>query len=275
MHNLLFFCIFLICTIIAVTVFYYIERQSLIRRLHKERESSLTKGTFVALVSHEFRTPMAIIKASSDLMTKFHGRLAQEDIDDNLKNISDSILRMTKMMDDVLLLGKMQNNQVKFQEKEVDIMTLLHEIIRDVESSSKSRRIVMSSNIQSKCNLPLDPTLIYHVISNLLSNALKYSEEIKKVDLHVNLTDNLLILKVIDHGIGIPKNEIKDLFDLFHRCSNVGNISGIGIGLFMIRQCVELHRGTITLQTSENIGSTFTVSIPVKYQDVLPNEDEQ
>jgi signal transduction histidine kinase len=223
----------------------------------------MMKGAFVGLISHEFRTPMATIKASLDLVAKFRDRLSTKEVDDSLKNVSDCIIRMTKMMDNILLLGKMQNNQIKFYAKQVDVVALFDEIIRDVDNSSDNRRVVMISNIGAKCDLMLDPTLIYHITSNLLSNALKYSREGKEVELHINLDKNLLILKVVDYGIGIPKNEVKNMFNLFHRCSNVGNKSGMGIGLFVTRQCVALHRGTVTLQTSENVGSVFTVSIPL------------
>jgi signal transduction histidine kinase len=234
------------------------------RHLRKERESNMMKGAFVGLISHEFRTPMATIRASADLVAKFRNRLRPEEVDDSLKNISDCVVRMTSMMDDILFLGKVQNNQIKFYTKQVDIVALFHEIVRDVDNASGNRRVVMTSNVGAKCDLMLDQMLIYHIGANLLSNALKYSGKDKKVELYVGLDEGFLIIKVTDHGIGIPKNEIENLFDLFHRCSNVGGKSGIGMGLFMIRQCVSLHGGTVTLQTLENVGSTFTVKIPIE-----------
>jgi signal transduction histidine kinase len=240
-----------------------VDRVKLARRLGREHESNMMKSAFVGLISHEFRTPLATIRVSSDLIARFRSKLSKKEIDDSLKNISDCIIRMTKMMGDILLLGKMQNNQIKFNAKLVDVVVLFHDIIRDIDNVSSRRRVVMISNIDTECRLMLDQTLIYHIASNLLSNALKYSGDDKKVELCVRLDGNWMIIEVLDHGIGIPESEVKNLFDLFHRCSNVGNRAGIGIGLFMIRQCVDLHRGTISLKTSEGIGSTFMVSIPV------------
>ncbi|MDR2735569.1 MAG: HAMP domain-containing histidine kinase [Puniceicoccales bacterium] len=267
-------CLFLFFLAIVVIVYQCVVVANLKCNLGRERESNMTKGAFVGLISHEFRTPMATIKASSDLIANFRDRLNRQEVDESLKNISDCILRMTKMMDDILLLGKMQSNQIKFHAKLVDIVALLHDVIRDVDNVSDNNRVVMISNVGEKYNLVLDPTLIYHIASNLLSNALKYSEDDKKVELHIDVSDGVLSIEVVDQGIGIPKNEVKHLFDLFHRCSNIGNRSGIGIGLFMIRQCVALHKGTVTLKTSENVGSTFTVRIPVYNQIVSSDEIE-
>ncbi|MDE6432199.1 MAG: PAS domain-containing sensor histidine kinase [Opitutales bacterium] len=235
------------------------EKQ-LVENLERERELNATKSVFVNMVSHEFRTPLSIIQSSVDLIQRYFDRLSKEDIDSSLLSIQHAVQRMTKTMTDILVLGKVQSSQLKFAPAVTDVVYLCSSIIEGLECSSGPKRIIFEVGQNVPDKLFVDSGLIEHIVSNLLSNALKYSNE--NVLLNVEYIDGKLLLHVEDHGIGIPKKDAKSVFKLFQRGSNVSNRQGIGVGMFIVKYCVNLHNGDISFRSEEGKGTNFQVVLP-------------
>jgi signal transduction histidine kinase len=242
------------------------ERQ-LIENLNRERELNSAKSMFVNMVSHEFRTPLAIIQGAVDLLERHRGKLSDGESIQCLHSISKAVQRMTQTMDDILVLGKVQTNQLKFTPLETDIFFNCHSILDDVEGFQESKRIIfkITPNVPSKLNI--DAGLLYHIVSNLLSNALKYSPVDKPVIFSLNYGNGELEIFVEDFGIGIPEEDKADIFKIFHRGSNVSHRQGIGVGMFIVKYCVNLHRGSIAIASKDGEGTMFRVKLPAAKVD--------
>jgi signal transduction histidine kinase len=223
---------------------------------------SQAKSIFVSLVSHEFRTPMAVIQAAADLLSGSWERLSSEERKEYLEQISANILRMSRMMDDILLLGKIQNGQLCFKASLVDPLTLCQEAIQFVQIYGEKSRImiIVSEDFPPMCSI--DPSLFSYILINLLSNALKYSPPNAKVALILRWEPKNLILEIADKGIGIPEKDQRKIFHLFHRGDNVGLAKGMGVGMFMVKYCVDLHHGSIAFKSTLGHGTTFQVKLP-------------
>lgn len=238
--------------------------EALQRALTQERELGQLKSRFVSMASHEFRTPLATISATTETLLVYRDRLDGEKMDARLHKILHQVDHMKDIMEDVLQLARIQAGRVKFNPEDSDLDMLCHDIIEEFESRSKYSGRIQYQSTQSPLYYHYDPRLMRQVISNLISNALKYSppDQNVRVDLHVDATT--ITLKVQDKGIGIPEPDIKRLFDPFHRAGNVGTISGTGLGLSITREAVDLHGGSIQVETELNAGTTFIVTLPIE-----------
>ncbi len=247
------------------------ERQmaehELLKTLQKEKELNELKSSFVNMVSHEFRTPMAGILSSVELL-----EIIDKQLDNPVKSksayyyelIKNQVSRMTGLMNNVLMLGKIEAGKIEFTPSEVVLSILCKEIIQqNFAHPSRACRIAVTLTGQEK-SLLLDINLIKHILINLLSNALKYSSKDTNPELKLVFSKQNTTIQVIDNGIGIPKGEIKKLFNSFFRASNTGNVEGTGLGLVVVKYFVELHGGTIKVQSRPDNGSVFTVTIPNK-----------
>ncbi|MDR3143803.1 MAG: PAS domain-containing sensor histidine kinase [Puniceicoccales bacterium] len=242
------------------------KARALKAKWQRAEQANQTKSLFVSLISHEFRTPMASIQAAAELLRNYGERFSPEERQEQLRQISVDIFRMSQMMDDVLLLGKIQNQQLSFRATLVDPLTLCQDAIQFVQPRGGQSRvlIMVSGKFPPICSL--DPSLFRHILINLLSNALKYSPPDSKVTLSLRRDRQDLILEVVDKGIGIPPEDHGKIFHLFHRGNNVGMVKGIGVGMFMLKYCVELHRGKIAFKSTLGVGTTFQVRLPVGLQ---------
>lgn len=237
------------------------EKQ-LIKNLERERELNNTKSIFVNMVSHEFRTPLAIIQTAVEMMLKYFGKFGKEEVESSLSSIQHAVYRMTKTMDDVLVLGKVQTSQMKFNPSMTDVLFLCSNIVDELENSLSVHRIILETGENVPENLFVDGGLIRYILSNLLSNALKYSEDV--VILRVDYRGTNLELYVEDHGIGIPKEDFESIFKLFCRGSNVSNQQGIGVGMFIVKYCVNLHHGEIFFHSTNGKGTRFRIVLPTE-----------
>jgi signal transduction histidine kinase len=231
--------------------------------LRKERELNQAKGLFINMVSHEMRTPLAVMQGAVDLMEQCSDRLSEADKMNYLQDIKKCILRMTRTMDTVTILGKVQDNQLTFQPLKTDVVRFCRNIVNEVENLNEGRKIVLQVSKSFPYSLNMDTTLLYHIISNLLTNAVKYSNSNELVYIKLAYDADILTIYVKDSGIGIPKGDLKEIFKPFHRGSNIKSRKGMGIGMFIVKHCVAIHDGTIAVDSRENVGTTFKVSLPI------------
>ncbi len=230
--------------------------------LARQQELNALRSRFVAMTSHEFRTPLATILSSQDLLRHYHERLPPAERLELLGVIEAGVHRMTRMLDRVLLLGKAEAHMLEFQPVEIDLRALCETLVEEARSLEGATHgsVLLDFEAQSGGH-HYDEKLLRHILGNLLSNGLKYSPQGGMVCLQVRVQDDAAVFEVTDEGIGIPAAELPHLFESFHRASNVGSIAGTGLGLAIVKNAVDLHGGTIAVASREGQGTSFTVRL--------------
>jgi PAS domain S-box-containing protein len=229
--------------------------------LARERELSELKSRFVAVASHEFRTPLAAILSSIELLDDYGARLPDEERREIVGQVKSAVTRMNKMVDQVLVTSRLEARSFAFEPKPRNIPELMVEVAAEIDQAHRQ-----SSRIAVRCDgidrpRMVDAKLIGHILVNLLGNALKYSPPDTAVTCTATAEGDRLRFAVADQGIGIPAADLPRLFESFHRGTNVGNIQGTGIGLHIVKECVQLHRGTIAVESVVGQGATFHVDV--------------
>ncbi|MTJ51840.1 response regulator [Anabaena sp. UHCC 0253] len=235
--------------------------------LEKEKELNQLKSRFITMASHEFRTPLAIISSSSGILQNFSDRLTPERKQEHLQTIQNTITHITQILDDVLMINRTEAEIIELNLEALDIIAFCDHLKEEIEAKSTQHEIDFSVDlgeeiIDNFLMIYFDKKLLQQILTNLLTNAIKYSPNTNLVNLSLTQENNQLIFKISDSGIGIPEADKVNLFASFHRASNVGNISGTGLGLSIVKKCVDLHKGKISLDSQLGKGTTFTVSIP-------------
>ncbi len=241
-------------------------QQRLQNSLQKEKELGELKSHFVAMASHQFRTPLAIIQSNSELLSmiikKDSGESLKEKLSKSSGRITSEISRMTQLMDDVLILGKIGAGHLESDPKELNLAELITEIETHTNSIQQDDRKLDLEIQGNPVTVLLDEKLVQHVIENLVSNAFKYSKD-KNPKLTLGFKQKTVSISVEDKGIGIPKNELDKLFQPFHRADNVADIPGTGLGLVIAKEYTELNGGNIQVESKVNEGTKFVVTFPI------------
>lgn len=237
------------------------------RALAKERELSELKSRFVSMTSHEFRTPLTTIKQNVDLIDyalELKNPELKPAFSSYFNRISSEIIRVTSLMNDMLLLGRIEAGKVEIIKKPVDLVRFSEQTIHRITSGREDGRTIQLQVVGVKQPVPADATLLEHILGNLLTNALKYSE--RKPNPVVTISYELLSqvkISVKDFGIGIPLKDQKGLFASFYRATNVKNIQGSGLGLSIVKEFIDMHGGTISVVSDTNQGSEFILLLPM------------
>jgi PAS domain S-box-containing protein len=234
------------------------------KALEKIKELSDLKSRFIFMVSHEFRTPLTSIFSASELLEHYGSKWSTEKKLNYLKQIQESVQRMNGLLEDVLIIGAGEVGKLKIYPTELNIVDFCQQLIEEIQLSKNNRHVINFQYVAPLQNVIVDVKLLRHILSNLLSNAIKYSPEKNPISFELFRDSEEIIFQVTDCGIGIPLEEQKHLFDLFHRASNVGTIGGTGIGLSIVKKSVDALGGNISFQSDICSGSKFTVSIPIK-----------
>ncbi len=230
--------------------------------LEQQKELNELRTRFVAMTSHEFRTPLATILSSAELLKYYGDRLPETEKAEVIKTIENGVHRMTRMLDRVLLLGKAEAQMLEFRPAPLDLAALCHSLVEDARTQQPGSRCEVVTEFSGiPDSAPFDEKLLRHIFGNLLSNAIKYSPQGGQVRFRIYPEDGQWVFQVADQGIGIPAEEIPHLFESFHRASNVGDIQGTGLGLAIVKNSVDLHGGQISVASSAGQGTCFTVRI--------------
>jgi signal transduction histidine kinase len=229
--------------------------------LEKEKELGYMKSNFIRLISHEFRTPLSIIFTASEILEMYKEKLSKEEQKEQFNNIKLEVSTLTMMVDDLLKLGQFDENKIAINFEEINLKQFCQDIINKLQGIYPHYHIdYIFSETPEK--IIADKKILKYILTNLLSNAIKYSSDGEKVLLITNIIEDKIILIVEDKGIGIPENDLNEIFEPFFRCSNVGNIVGTGLGLSIVKNYVDLLGGKILVKSRINEGTTFTVNIP-------------
>ena len=206
---------------------------------------------------------MATILALTETLTAYRHKLQDAEIEQRLVKIQDQVGHLKDIMDDVLLLARMQARRVEFNPVKINLDSLCRSVIDEFQSRPDVTHRLIYSCDEQLSEVTLDKKLMRQIINNLVSNAVKYSAADSLIAITLEFENDTLIFKVADQGIGIPEADLKHLFEPFHRAENVGTISGTGLGMVITKESVEMQNGTITVESQVGIGTTFTVSIPL------------
>ncbi|MBZ0290590.1 MAG: PAS domain-containing sensor histidine kinase [Anaerolineae bacterium] len=231
--------------------------------MEKERELTQLKEDFITMVSHDFRTPLAVILTSYELLERYRDRLTEDGRDEQLRKIRDQVYYMTDLLDDVLVLGQARSRKLKFNPTPLNLRALCQSTLDEVQSTGGDKHRFYFEADGLFDEVSLDEKLIHRILANLLANAVKYSPKGGAVRLQIRRESHEIVLCVADEGIGIPEKDRARLFEPFHRGGNTSGIKGTGLGLAIVYESVRLHGGSISVDSHEGKGSIFIVRLPV------------
>lgn len=235
--------------------------QSVRQALEKERELHTLKSRFVSMASHEFRTPLSTIMSSVGLIARYTEENPNEKVEKHVARIRAKVREMTAMLNDFLSLEKIEQGQVVCTPQEFDVVHFCIEMIEELRSLAKPGQTIEYDHDGLERTVTLDRQMMSNVITNLVTNAMKYSPEGRSVKLRTSLANGTLIITIKDEGIGIPREDQEHLFERFFRGSNTTNIQGTGLGLNLVQRYLGLMRGTIAF-TSAPGDTVFTITLP-------------
>jgi signal transduction histidine kinase len=232
------------------------------RELAAEREVSELKSRFVTTVSHEFRTPLGITMSAIELLRHYEDRLPADERHQLFDDIHSSTRNMAGLMEQVLVLGRVDAGKLAYRPAPLDLDVLTRKLIDESLSATNRKCPVEWTAENDLSGAAADEALLRHILSNLLSNAVKYSPPGTPVILSGRRDGKTVVFEVRDKGIGIPESDLPRLYEAFHRGVNVGEIPGTGLGLVIIKRCVDLHMGSIAVNSKTGEGTAFTVRLP-------------
>jgi PAS domain S-box-containing protein len=228
-----------------------------------QEERGEQKERFVSMICHEFRSSLNMISFSTSLLKRHRHSWSEEKKLQYLQRVQTTVEQLNQLMDEVFIIDTAQAKKLKFEPKPLNLIQFCHDILAQIylsESSQHTVTFVSQGDCQAVC---MDKKLLQPILTNLLSNALKYSPKGSTVDLVLSCQDEKVIFQIKDKGIGIPKADQQLLFEAFHRGGNVGDVSGSGLGLAIVKKLVDIHGGQIFVESEVGVGTTFTITLPL------------
>lgn len=248
-------------------------QKTVLELLEKERGLSDLKTQFIQMASHEFRTPMASIQTSMDILKHYINQEGSSLLEvspifnRHHSRVEQEIFRITEIMNNILLMGRLDAGRMYFNPIENDISLLVKSIIEE-ELLSNYKREIRFNQTGEPLHIHVDRSFISYMLKNLISNAFKYGGQNEIPEVNLEFCKDAFTLTVIDHGIGIPSNEMENLFQSFYRASNAENVQGTGLGLVIVKKLAEMHDGEVFGRSELNIGSSFGFRIPMPNQKI-------
>lgn len=232
------------------------------RALEREHELNLLKSRFISMISHEYRTPLQTILLSTQLLMDYKDRLNDYEKGKYFERIQKSVSIMNNLLDDTISLNKFDIEKFERNDTLINLKEFCSEICREMQLIAGDKCTISVDFINVTDDIFLDGILIKDILTNLISNSIKYSFNHTEILFRINVQAEDIVFTISDNGIGIPENEKDILFEPFFRAMNVGTISGTGLGLSIVKNTVEFLGGTIDFDTEENVGSTFIIKLP-------------
>ncbi len=231
-------------------------------QLLKAQELNQLKSEFVSILSHDFRNPLNTILLSTGLLEDSYDQLTREQQLSYFKMIRHAVQDMNQLLSEVLLLGKADSGKLKPNFEQLNLEQFCQQILHSLHLCFKDKNQIVAKFKGEFQEEWWDSKLLWHILHNLLSNALKYSPKGEKIFFDIIAEEKTVTFRIEDQGIGISEAAQKHLFEPFYRADNVENISGTGLGLSIVHKCVEAYPGDIFVESQLNKGTTFTVILP-------------
>ena len=229
--------------------------------LERERQAAAHQKRFVSIAAHEFRTPLTIIDGAAQRLIRYAERVTPADLCERAQKIRAAAARMAQLVDTTLSLARLDDGRIEVNSTSLDLVSLLNGICKRLEGVSQEFKIVLTSELPQLA-VTGDPRLLDQVFTNLVANAIKYSGKSQTVEIVIAQAGANATVAIRDHGIGIPANELANLFTRFYRASTAKGIPGTGIGLNLVRELLTLQGAEVDVVSEVDRGSTFTVTLP-------------
>lgn len=244
------------------------ESERMQQKLAQEKELSELKLEFLALVSHEFRTPLSVILGSAQLLKDTLADKVERSRLRSLTRIESSAKAMKQMFADVLTIARADAGKLEYQPSWLELQSFCLNLVEDMQLSDQQQHVIRLIDLGDRTHAWLDEALIYSALSNLLSNAIKYAPLGSNIDFILDGKIDMITFQVKDEGMGISPEEQATLFEPFVRGVNVKSIIGTGLGLALVKRCIDLHQGEIAIDSEVGAGTTFTIHIPQFRQEI-------
>jgi PAS domain S-box-containing protein len=229
--------------------------------LDKEKQLNEIKSRFVSMASHEFRTPLSTILSSATLISKYVQTEENDKRERHLKKIKDSVAHLNSLLEDFLSLGKLEEGKVTVSISSFAVKEFVEDVIDEMRTIQKKGQQIVYK-YEGDENFIADKRLVKNILINLLSNALKFSNEESRIWITVQNQKEHLFIKIKDEGVGIPEEDQHHLFTTFFRGKNVTNVQGTGLGLPIVKRYIDLLKGEIVLESKINVGTTVSIKLP-------------
>lgn len=242
------------------------QYQDLIVAKEEAERLNQLKSEFLANMSHELRTPIHAIMSFSRIGKERVDKWDGEKQRNNLDKITTSAQRLSKLLNDLLDLSKLEEGKSELFLSNVDMITMIKQAHSEIESLLGTRKLNLDFNNQERVITECDESKIYQVMMNLLSNAIKFTPEDKSIGIACHSSDDSVEIVVEDQGVGIPDDELESVFDKFIQSSKTKTgAGGTGLGLSICKEIINYHHGTIFAKNSESGGAEFHFKIPKKF----------
>lgn len=235
------------------------------KALAKEKELNQIKSHFFCTVSHEFRTPLTVILSSTEMLEKYSDKLTQDKKARYLQKIKISVQQTTKLLEDILVYEEADNSREELEPESLNLEIFCRNLLEEIPLIRQKGQVICFHSEGDCFSAWLDAKLLKQMLTNLLSNALKYSPQDSTVNFDLIVRHNQAIFRIQDKGIGIPLADQSKIFEPFYRGKNASTFPGSGFGLAIVKKVVDLQRGAITFESQVGVGSTFTVTLPLSY----------
>ncbi len=241
--------------------------------LEKEKQVSELQSRFVSTASHEFRTPLTGILSSTELLQVYWDKLSSEEHQEYLAQIYDSAMLMRNLMNDVLLVSKAEAGRMQFNPEPLEVIKLATDLVDKINKRiNKDHQVsLVTNNIDHDKNYSLDTKLLQLIFTNLVSNAMKYSPENSQINIEISVENASVHFSIKDQGEGIPLEDQPYVFDSFRRGKNTHDVPGTGLGLNIVKHCVDLHGGQISFVSEPEVGTCFCFSLPI-CDEIAPSQ---
>jgi signal transduction histidine kinase len=242
--------------------------EQLERALAAQTEIVALQRRVISVVSHEFRTPLAIIDAGARKVGRLIDRGAVAEAGDPLRKIRQSVVRLTGLVEGVLDAARLQEGRIVVRPEAMSLADLVHEAVEMQREIAE--RMTFRLDLAGPGDILADRRLVYQIVANMLSNAVKYSGNSTVVEVRATEDADGVRLDVRDHGVGVPVAELPNIFRSFFRASTSTGVNGAGLGLNLSRTLAEMHGGDLTFDSVEGVGSTVTLTLPRVARPVVP-----
>jgi signal transduction histidine kinase len=221
------------------------------------------RSRYFSIASHDLRTPLTTIQMSAEILEHYGDNINSEQKEKHLKRIQFSVKNMNELLEDLLILSRAELGKLQFQPTLTEPVTFFKTIFEEFKSVANQHHDIEFISHELPSETLIDTKLLRHILVNLFSNAIKYSPNGGRIEFTAIGSKNQIVLEIKDRGIGFPASYQDKLFKEFERAQNVGKIKGTGLGLSIVKQAVDLHGGTIAIESQENLGTTVTVTLPL------------
>ncbi|GCE29395.1 hypothetical protein KDA_48790 [Dictyobacter alpinus] len=226
------------------------------------KELDQRKDEFINMASHELRNPLMALKMRVQLTRRRQQKQSHNEVVTALSTLEEPIKQLERLIEELLDVSKIQAGKLEYRKERVDLHALLREVTDTLQYSYPSHRIVVGA--PARACLIGDRDRLGQVLTNLISNAIKYSPQAQTVEVKMDTTEDGITVRVRDHGLGIPREQCEKIFERFYRVATPQQkgITGLGMGLYIVARIVKDHEGIITVESEVGKGSTFTVTLP-------------